>query len=420
MIADAVDLLVHLDPMSLMLMFWYYIVFDLTRYTFSVLAVVLGTAFERPYRAGDFRTSVSVILAGFNEAGALRRSVQSLREQTHEALELVVVDDGSTDTMRSVAMDLKREGKIDKFVSSGVRGGKSSAVNLGLDHCSHDIVSVIDIDTSLDRDAFAELIAPFADPAVGAVSGNLGVRNARASLMTRLQTLEYMLSISLGRRFTSSLNILSIVSGAFGAFRKHAVEAVGGWDVGPGEDADITDKLRRAGWKIRFAPHAWSMTDVPENFRPFFRQRLRWNRSVIRFRLRKYRSTFDPMAANFSLTNVAAMLNILFFQVVLSVTFYFYMAWLFWSYGAFGAIVLLATTILYITQDVVSFSLAKLLYGNRAAPLQFLVYLPGFSLFTSFVQRGIRLLAYADELIFRRSYSDPYVPTKVRLATERF
>jgi cellulose synthase/poly-beta-1,6-N-acetylglucosamine synthase-like glycosyltransferase len=99
---------------------------------------------------------------------------------------------------------------------------------------------------------------------VGAVSGSLGVRNASASLITRHQAIEYAIGIALGRIVQDSLGILSIVSGAFGAFRRAALEQVGGQDVEVGEDADLTMKLRRAGWRIRFAPDAHALTDAPE------------------------------------------------------------------------------------------------------------------------------------------------------------
>lgn len=304
-------------------------------------------------------------------------------------------------------------------MSSGIRGGKSSAVNLGLQYCSHDIVSVVDIDTSFDRDAFEQLIAHFADPKVGAVSGNLAVRNPDETIMTRFQTIEYLLSISLGRRFTSMMGILSIVSGAFGAFRRQAVEAVGGWEVGPGEDADITDKLRRAGWTIKFAPNAWSMTDVPIGFSAFARQRLRWNRSVIRFRLRKYRPVFNPFSAAFSFKNMLAASNILFYQVVLAVTFYVYVGWLFWAFEGKAVIILAMTSLLYFLQDLLSFALVCVLYKDQQ-PARYALYILGYGLFATFVQRAIRLYAYIDELIFRRSYSDSYVPAKVRDVTEIF
>ena len=215
------------------------------------------------------------------------------------------------------------------------------------------------------------------------------------------------------------MGILSIVSGAFGAFRRQAVEAVGGWEVGPGEDADITDKLRRAGWTIKFAPNAWSMTDVPTRFSAFARQRLRWNRSVIRFRFRKYRPVFNPFSAAFSFKNMLAASKILFYQVGLAETFYVYMAWLFWAFEGKAVVILVMTSLLYFFQDLLSYALVRVIYKDQQ-PARYALYILGYGLFATFIQRSIRLYAYIDELIFRRSHSDSYVPAKVRDVTEIF
>ena len=274
----------------------------------------------------------SVILAGHNEAKPCAPASKALAEQTIlaelGAIEVIVVDDGSTDRMLDVALDLQREGKIDKVLRLEQRGGKSAAVNLGLSVCTGDIVVISDIDTTFDRDAFAELLGYFADPRVGAVSGNLGVRNAYASLITRYQAIEYAIGISLGRCIQDVLGILSIVSGAFGAFRRAAIEQVGGQDVEVGEDADLTMKLRRAGWRIRFAPDAHALTDVPETVSALISQRLRWDRGLVTIWMRKFRGVFDPRQSTFRLIDVAALADVIGFQVLLALVFPVYLVWL--------------------------------------------------------------------------------------------
>ena len=143
------------------------------------------------------------------------------------------------------------------------------------------------------------------------MTSNIGVRNARVSLITRHQAIEYAISISLGRSIQDVLGILSIVSGAFGAFRRSAIEEVGGQDVEVGEDADLTMKLRRAGWRIRFAPGAHALTDVPETVSALIAQRLRWDRGLITIWMRKFRGVFDPRQSTFRLIDVAALADVL-------------------------------------------------------------------------------------------------------------
>ena len=248
---DAVAFLGSLDFVSLVLLFWYTTLLEVPRYVIGVVAAGISAVSERPRQPPDTDLTLSVILAGHNEAQSLRACVSGLAEQTlsdRSRLQVVVVDDGSTDGMANVAHDLGREGLVDEVIRLRHRGGKSAAVNLGLGACTGDIVVIADIDTSFDRDALAVLLGYFAaDPRLGAVGGDLGVRNEFASVVTRCQAIEYGISVSLGRRVADMLGILSIVSGAFGAFRRSAIESVGGQDIEVGEDADLTMKLRRAG-----------------------------------------------------------------------------------------------------------------------------------------------------------------------------
>ena len=336
MLADVIAFLLSLDLYAFLYMFWFFVIFDFTRYMLSLVGVVFSALVEKFTAPLEFSSPVSIILAGHNEGHALERCVRSLHEQTLKQLELIVVDDGSTDDTAKVGQRLQKQQLIDRFIRSDVRGGKSSAVNLGLNYCNHEIVCVVDIDTSFDRDAFEQLIKPFADPKVGAVSGNLGTRNSEFNLLTRFQYIEYLMNISLGRRFTAMLNILAIVSGAFGAFRRSAVDSVGGWEVGPGEDADISDKLRRAGWNVAFAHNAWALTDVPTSLNAFIKQRLRWNRSVIRYRFRKFSNAYQPFSKNFRFRDMLASFNILFFQVIMAISFFYYLYWIFINFGQKG------------------------------------------------------------------------------------
>jgi poly-beta-1,6-N-acetyl-D-glucosamine synthase len=291
---NALAFISSLDLTSIVMLFWYTTVLEIPRYTIGALvvpAVMLSVDRRKPIDTG---LSLSIVLVGHNEEKPLRMCLESLSEQTIKStcchFQVVVVDDGSTDKMSEVARALRREGKIDEVIRLEQRGGKSAGVNLALSLCTGDIIVISDIDTTLDRDALAELVSYFSDPAVGAVSGNLGVRNAFASLMTRFQTIEYTIGLSLGRCIADSLGILAVISGAFGAFRRVAIESVGGQDVEVGEDADLTMKLRRAGWKLRFAPEACALTDVPESISAFIAQRLRWDRGLITIWTRKLHS----------------------------------------------------------------------------------------------------------------------------------
>src|SRR5712672_1360728 len=265
---NIIDFLGSLDAVSLLLLFWYTTVFEVPRFVIGGVVTGIAALSDGPRKSLDTDLTVSVILVGHNEALPLRDSVSALGEQSlqeRNRLQVIVVDDGSTDGMANIAHDLQREGLVGEVIRLRHRSGKSAGVNLALGSCDGDIVVIADIDTSFDRDALAIILGHFAaNPRLGAISGDLGVRNERSTLITRCQAIEYGISISLGRRIADMLGILSIVSGAFGAFRRTAIESVGGQDIEVGEDADLTLKLRRAGWRVRFVPEARALTNVPE------------------------------------------------------------------------------------------------------------------------------------------------------------
>ncbi len=412
-----------LDTFSMISLFWYMLVLEVPRYVLG--AIVIGFAGHCPPLPLTLHVNptISVLLVGHNEATALRPCVLALAEQTvmrnRSQVQIVVVDDGSTDGMLRIARDLRTAGLVDDLLHVTMRGGKSAAVNLGLTVCRGEIVMILDIDTTLDRDALERLLPYFADPRVGGVGGDLGVRNAGASLITRCQQIEYLIGISLGRRIGDLLGLLTIVSGAFGAFRRSAVLGVGGQDVEVGEDADLTMMLRRAGWRIRFAPDAHALTQAPETIAGLISQRLRWDRALVTIWFRKYRGTLNPFQSNFRLRDAVALLDVLLFQLVAASVFPVYVVWLWSSLGCFGFTVLAAILTGYIVLDLLALSLAASLAVEPLRTVRLLVWLPVTIMVQVGLLRPVRLIAIGQELLLRSSYRDQYVPTRVMRQVER-
>ena len=410
---DAIAFIGSLDSVSLLLLFWYTTLFEVPRYLIGGFVAGLAAISEDPLQPRETDLTVSIILVGHNEAHALRACIAGLAEQTLERdrVQIIVVDDGSTDGMSNVAHELRDKGLVDKVMRSDHRSGKSAGVNLGVGNCTGDIVVIADIDTTFDRDALAMLLASFTeDPQLGAVSGDLGVRNEAASPLTRCQAIEYGITISLGRRITSLLGVLSIVSGAFGAFRRIAFESVGGQDLEVGEDADLTMKLRRAGWRIRFVPQARALTRVPETMTALIAQRLRWDRGIVTIWLRKYRQVFNPRASTFRLMDVIASLDVLIYQFFLPLLFPVYVLWLWLHLGVFALTLIVATLLGYAVIDLLGVLILATMRAER--PFNLFMYLPLYFVL-QLVMRIVRLVAIFQELVFRASYRDPYVPARV-------
>jgi cellulose synthase/poly-beta-1,6-N-acetylglucosamine synthase-like glycosyltransferase len=408
---------------SLLAMFWFVVVFDLPRYIlpFAALALTQGNRgrFGDPDRPAARKriapSSISVVIIGYNEAGSIAACVRSLRQQSISGFEIIIVSDGSSDRMSRVAADLVKRGEADRIVATDKRGGKASGTNLAMKLASGDIIVNVDCDCSFDRFAIEELVAPLANPRVAAVSGDIAPRNTGQSLITQIQTIEYLQSISVGKRFSNLIHQVTCASGAFSAFRRSALDEVGGFDVGGGEDLDTTMRLRQAGWQIAYAPAAVCYTDVPEAPYAYLRQRLRWERDAIWIRFRKHRHLLNPFDPRFRPLEALHQWDFLIFNVFAVFVFPVYLCWLVAVYGASAIPVLLALQIALLVLDVTMLALASRVSG-RSCFWRNLPFLPAYSVFMTYVMRPVRAFAYVQEWFVFASRGDNYVPPKVRRA----
>src|SRR5437764_6509794 len=216
---------------------------------------------------------VSVIVPAFNEAANIEATVWSLVANDYPWVEVIVVDDGSTDGTGDRVARLDLTGVT---VIWQENAGKPAALNTGIRHAVGEIIVLVDGDTVFGPDAIAELVQPLADPAVGAVSGNAKVAN-RGGLLGRWQHLEYVIGFNLDRRMFDLGRCMPTVPGAIGAFRRHALRYVGGVSAQTlAEDTDLTMAVSRAGWRVAYQPDAIAWTEAPGTVRPLWRQRYRW------------------------------------------------------------------------------------------------------------------------------------------------
>ena len=400
--------------------FWYTLIFDAPRYLLAFSAEALSAVRARvvgaPAKAPEFarRPSVSVTVVGHNEADSIERCVRSLREQSLNDFELVVVSDGSTDQTSAIASRLVREGLIDKALSTDLRGGKSSGTNLAFRNCVGEILINVDCDCSFDRFAIERTVAMFADPTIGAVCGDIQPRNGDASLTARFQEIEYLVTISVGKRAAASIEQVVCASGAFSGFRATALAQINGLDVGGGEDLDLTIRMRKLGWRIGFAPEAVCYTDVPTALWTFVRQRLRWERDAIWIRYRKHRHLMTG-ARFFKPSEAFHQWDFFFYSVLATAIFPLYLGWLFEHYGTFAIPILVAMQFGLFGLDALTLALADIVL-KRGSFRRNIVYLFGYSVFNAYFMRVVRLIAYVQEWCFRGSRGDNYVPLKVRLA----
>lgn len=420
MVFDALSFFSQMTVLDFLRMFWVIFLIDVPRFCLGAVSVGLTWALREKKLESDPNMPISVMLVGHNEGDSLEQAVLSLRHQTQKHMEIVVVDDGSTDNMRVVGEDLQRRGLIHKFLSTDLRGGKAAALNLAIAHCTHEIVVSCDIDTSFDDDSMERIIAPLLhNPKMAAVSGNVAVRNPSDNFITRMQAIEYAMNIGIARQFLASLDLLAIVSGAFGAFRRSAVMAASGWDVGPGDDGNLTMKMRQAGWSVGFAADAWSLTDVPFRTAALINQRLRWDRSRVRHNLRKFIHHCNPFSPAFTLRNALTNWNSLYFGFILSLTHAAYIIFSIINHGFFAMYILIVMVFVYMFFTAMTFMLACLSLG-RPSLWRLWLYVPAYPFYSGLFMHTIGLAANLSELIFRSSYKDTFLPTKVRERVEQW
>jgi cellulose synthase/poly-beta-1,6-N-acetylglucosamine synthase-like glycosyltransferase/peptidoglycan/xylan/chitin deacetylase (PgdA/CDA1 family) len=216
---------------------------------------------------------VSVVVPAYNEAANIAATVWSLARNDYPALEIIVVDDGSTDGTADI---VERLNLATVTVLRQPNAGKPAALNTGIEYAIGDLLILVDGDTVFEPDAVGRLVQPLRDPAVGAVSGNTKVAN-RIGLLGRWQHLEYVMGFNLDRRMFDIARCMPTVPGAIGAFRRSALRDAGGLsDHTLAEDTDITMAVTTAGWRVVYEPAAVAWTEVPATLRQLWRQRYRW------------------------------------------------------------------------------------------------------------------------------------------------
>ena len=249
----------------------------------AVLRTVLQVALARRHvrqpipvsRARRARLpDVSIVVPAYNEQQGIAACVRSLATADYPNLDIVVVDDGSTDDTAAV---------VARLALPNVRllrqpnAGKPAALNNGIHLAQHDLLVLVDGDTVFERDAVRALVAPFAQAEVGAVAGNTKVGNRRG-MIGRWQHIEYVMGLNLDRRMFDVLQCMPTVPGAIGAFRREALEDVNGVkDDTLAEDTDLTMAICRAGWRVVYAADACAWTEVPASLGQLWQQRYRWS-----------------------------------------------------------------------------------------------------------------------------------------------
>lgn len=413
------------DPLQLVLKFFPFVLFLELPLLLVVMLGVLRYRLLRPRadEEGLYSPSVSCIITCYSEGEDVQKTIQSLTEQQYSGhIQLLAMVDGAQQNVATLQALRRLEPYVAAFprrslivVPKMQRGGRVSSLNQGLAIASGDIVMALDGDTSFDNDMVRNATSRFIDADVAAVSGNLRVRNARKNLTTRLQALEYMLSIHLSRTGLAAFNVINNVSGAFGCFRRTLLQRIGGWDSGTAEDLDLTLRIkmyfaRHPHLKIAFAPDAVGHTDSPDTFWGFLMQRLRWDGDLYYLYIRKYRHSLRPGLLGWR-NFIAVLWTGLILQLILPFMVLLSMIWLMFTVPAgelIGLTVFVYLFYLLLTAAMFAqywFQLSE----RRQYDLQFLWVLPLFPAF-AFATRVWCAVATLTEIFTQQHLDSAMAP----------
>lgn len=273
-----------------------------------------------------YKPSISCIITCYSEGDAVASTINSLVEQTYDGdIEIIAVIDGAVQNnhtylaaRRCQQQALPANRRI-VILPKWQRGGRVSTLNAGLAQATGEIVINADADTSFDNNMVDQIVPNFEDPDVPAVGGALRVRNNQDSLLTRMQSIEYLISMQGGKTGLGNWNLINNISGAFGAFRREILIQIGGWDTHTAEDLDLTIRFkqyfkRKPNWRLPFATLAIGHTDAPSDLKTLVNQRLRWDGDLYFLYLRKHWPAFTP-----KLLGMKSFLFTLFYGVIQNV-----------------------------------------------------------------------------------------------------
>lgn len=395
---------------------------ELPRYFIPALMVLFGRRRPVPAPAAGVasqadRQPCSVLLVGYNEQKRMPTAIDSVLQSDYPIDEFIIVDDASLDGTYAAVRSRAEEAGIQVYRNNGAsgRGGRPSATNLAISSSHHELIVSIDADTRVEKDCIRHLLKPFDDPKVGVVAGCL-IADRDGSTLSSFQAIEFLIAFGLHRCWLDNHGMMLMASGALGAFRRSAIQRVGAWDPELAEDADISTKIRKGGWKIRFEPRAIATTDIPTTWRGLLKQRERWDRGFLRTFFRKHRDMLNLRRYGWRANGELLMEG--FLSCVCGLLLPLYIAWLAWYDLSLLGIVVLACYPIYALISAFSLAVSLQITQRWREDWSLMFAIPLFP-FYGWTLRLARIWTYVLEML-RIDYEDPFLPQSAWRNTRRW
>lgn len=291
-------------------------------YSIAVVVYVLGRfvlgLFYRSTPDVGHRPTVSVVIPAFNEEDGIIGTIASCLDVDYpdDAVEVVAVNDGSTDGTWERMLEAKERWPRLTVVDLGRNYGKRAAMAEGIRRSTGEVLCFVDSDSYLDRGSLIAIVQPFADPRVGAVVGHADVQNCATNWITKMQQVRYFAAFRVIKGTESMLSgTVTCASGCCAAYRRSVVlPLLDDWEFQTflgrpatfGDDRALTNRILTQH-RVVYQERARSRTVVPTTPKVFFRQQLRWKKSWLResMYLVRYFWRKNPLAALFTYASIA-------------------------------------------------------------------------------------------------------------------
>jgi cellulose synthase/poly-beta-1,6-N-acetylglucosamine synthase-like glycosyltransferase len=252
-------------------------------------------------RKEKYNPLVSVIVPAWNEEVGIKKTIKSLIENTHDRIEIIIVNDGSTDNSDAVIKDIIEKTEQDvRYKNIAMRyfykenGGKGTALNLGIEKSKGEIIVTMDADSAFEKNTISNFVEYFTDKNIDAAVGNVKIANKR-NIIGLLQRLEYLFGFYY-KRTHAVLGAEYIFGGACAAFRREIFDNLGYFDIGnKTEDIEMSMRVRFHGLRCAYAENAVCWTEGASTIMGLINQRLRWKKGRLDtfIRYRKLFFSFD-------------------------------------------------------------------------------------------------------------------------------
>lgn len=239
--------------------------------------------------AAPYTPLVSVIIPAYNEQVGIVPTLKTLLASTYHSVEILVINDGSTDATEERVLDFLRkyrQAMHGDMAALQVRyyrrenGGKGSALNYGISKAKGEIICTFDADCVVAKDCIERMVSYFVEPSIMALAGNIKVGN-RNTFIGMMQHFEYLYGATI-KKAEAMLGIVFVIGGAAAAFRREVFDLLGGYDTRMlTEDMELTFRIQKAGLRVFYAHDAPVYTECPSTWAGLRKQRIRWKRGRI-------------------------------------------------------------------------------------------------------------------------------------------